>query len=412
MNILFLSSVFPNAIQASRGCFNDKLVRAMARGHQVEVVSPIPWVDLLRGVRRGVRVPMYQRIADPSGIGIHYVPFLYTPKILRRWYGHFYWSSIKGTVRSLIQRTDLVISYWAHPDGEAAVRIGRLVGIPSCVIIGGSDVLLLPRKPSRRRRVQSVLEATDAVVTVNDDLKNAVTRLGVPADKVHVWRQGIDVGRFFPEDRRVARQRLGLPIAGRVVVWVGQMVPIKGLDVLLESCALLRARGIDYHLYLVGHGPLRRELMAQTEAGGLSASITFVGPKLHEELPDWYRAADLSVLPSRSEGLPNVLRESLACGTPFVASNVGGISEIADPESSMLVAPEDPNILADAIAQGLERWSGRSVPVQDRFDNWEESANALIHILTPYVLARSRALTVTSERPVGCLGRSDNTFDL
>ena len=391
MKILFLSSNFPNPIDASRGCFNDSLVRALAIMHQVEVVSPIPWVDLVRGYRRGIRVPTHQRIADPAGFGIHYTPFIYPPKILRRWYGDFYWSSIAETVRPLIRThcPELVIGYWAHPDGEGAVRIGRLVGVPSCVIIGGSDVLLMTRKPSRRRRVQWVLKATDSVITVNDDLKNAVVRLGIRADKVHVWRQGIDIARFQPGDRHLARQQLGIPVAGRVIVWVGRMHPVKGLDILLESCALLRTRGVEYHLYFVGDGPLRRDLVARAEAHGLAAHITFVGPKLHDELPDWYRAADLTVLPSRSEGLPNVLRESLACGTPFVASNVGGIKEIADPSCCLLVPPEDPTFLADAVAQALVRWGGTGRAISAGFHSWEESANALVGIMQPYVTARA-----------------------
>ena len=239
MKILFLSSVFPNAIEESRGRFNDSLVRALAIGHQVEVVSPIPWVDLVKGRRLRIQVPMYRRIQDPAGFGIHYVPFLYTPKVLRRWYGEFYWSSIAGTIRSLIRthRPELVIGYWAHPDGEGAVRIGRLVGVCSCVIIGGSDVLLVNHNPGRRGRVQEVLKLTDAVITVNDDLKRAVMRLGIPGDRVHVWRQGIDVGRFHSGERRLAREQLGIPVQGSVLVWVGRMVPVKGLDILLESCA-------------------------------------------------------------------------------------------------------------------------------------------------------------------------------
>ena len=391
MKILFLSSVFPNAIEPSRGCFNDSLVRALAIRHQVEVVSSIPWVDLVKGYRRGIRVHLYRRIADPAGFGIHYVPFIYPPKILRNRYCAFYWSTIAGTVHSLIQtcRPELIISYWVHPDGEAAVRIGRLVGAPSCVIVGGSDVLLTTRKPSRRRRVQAVLEATDAVITVNDDLKEAVVRLGIRADKVLVWRQGVDVGRFQPGDRHLARQQLGIPVPGRVIVWVGRMVPVKGLDILLESCALLRERGVEYHLYLVGDGPLRRDLVAQAEARRLATHITFVGAKLHQELPDWYRAADLTVLPSRSEGLPNVLRESLACGTPFVASDVGGINEIADPSCCLLVPPEDPTSLADALAQSLARWGETSRAISAGFYSWEESANALVRIMRPYVTARA-----------------------
>jgi teichuronic acid biosynthesis glycosyltransferase TuaC len=330
---------------------------------------------------------MYRRLVDDAGFGIHYVPFLYTPKICRRWYGNFYWASIAGTVRSLMKthRPELIIGYWAHPDGEAAVRIGRLVGAPSCVIIGGSDVLLVTRHPSRRRRIQGVLRATDAVVTVNDDLKRAVVGLGIRTDKVHVWRQGIDRDRFHPGDRLLARQRLGIPDSGHVMVWVGRMVPVKGLDVLLQSCALLRARGVDYRLYLVGDGPLHGDLRARTETQGLAAHVRFVGPKLHDELPDWYRAADLTVLPSRSEGLPNVLRESLACGTPFVASDVGGITEIADPRYSLLAAPENAASLADAITQALARWGGKSRAAPPSFQSWEESANSLVEIMQPYV---------------------------
>ena len=107
------------------GAFNDSLVRALAIDHRVDVVSPIPWVDLVKGHRRGVRFDMCKRLDDPAGFGIHYVPFLYTPKILRRWYGECYWASVAGTVRSLIKTTcpELVIGYWAYPDGAAAVRI-------------------------------------------------------------------------------------------------------------------------------------------------------------------------------------------------------------------------------------------------------------------------------------------------
>ena len=121
----------------------------------------------------------------------------------------------------------------------------------------------------------------------------------------------------------------------------------------------------------------------------VTARVTFAGPKLHDELPDWYRAADLTVLPSRSEGLPNVLRESLACGTPFVASNVGGINEIADPRFGLLVPPEDPEALADAIAQALARWGGQAAAIPSEFQSWKEAASALVRIMEPYVTARA-----------------------
>jgi glycosyltransferase involved in cell wall biosynthesis len=94
--------------------------------------------------------------------------------------------------------------------------------------------------------------------------------------------------------------------------------------------------------------------------------VTFVGYVPHADLPDWYRAADLTVLPSRSEGIPNVLLESIACGTPFVASRVGGIPEVADPLVDRLVAPGDRDALASAIIHALiapSRINRRTMPV-------------------------------------------------
>ncbi len=80
MKLLFVSSNFPNAVNATLGCFNEALVRALARSHDVDVVCPIAWTSLLKGRRHGVRVPLYRRMTDPAGFGVHYVPFFYTPK--------------------------------------------------------------------------------------------------------------------------------------------------------------------------------------------------------------------------------------------------------------------------------------------------------------------------------------------
>jgi glycosyltransferase involved in cell wall biosynthesis len=126
---------------------------------------------------------------------------------------------------------------------------------------------------------------------------------------------------------------------------------------------------------------LRSSLQAAAATLGLSDIVSFVGSRAHDQLPDWYRAADLTVLPSRSEGIPNVLRESLACGTPFVASRVGGIPEIATEPCLRLVPPGDAAALADAIAASLAA-RGESAPTTCS-TSWTESAEALVRILKP-----------------------------
>ncbi len=131
-------------------------------------------------------------------------------------------------------------------------------------------------------------------------------------------------------------------------------MPVKGLDILIEAFARSsRARRAPFTGLLIGEGPLRSSLEAQIARLGLGGRVRLLGPRPHHQLPDWYRAADLFVLPSRSEGVPIVLLESAACGTPFVASRVGGIPEIAHLITSRLVAAGDAGALARAIRPGL-----------------------------------------------------------
>lgn len=359
MHILFISNVFPNPYQPTKGVFNREMVRALARDHTIDVVAPISWVDEWHGGRRAqsrfLGADRRDRVQD--GVEVSYPRYYYPPKVLRQRYGWFFWRSVRREVRRLVdaRRPQAVLGYWVHPDGEAVIRTARQIGVPAIVMTGGSDVLLLAREPARRRRMQHVLHNADAVVAVSRDLATHLVELGVHSEKVTLMSRGVDCERFSPGDRAMARQRLGLPVNGRMLLWVGRMVPVKGIDVLIESCRLLHGRRADFRLDLVGDGPLRPTIESAIAAAGLGAVVSVVGSVAHDKLADWYRSADLTVLSSHSEGIPNVLRESLACGTPFVASRVGGVPELAGERTGWLVPPGDPAALADALDAALNR---------------------------------------------------------
>ena len=142
MKLLLLTNVFPNPWQPTKGVFNLELARALARDHDVRVVAPVAWVDQWPG--RPTEPP-------PATIEVHYPRFYYPPKVLRRLYGWFLWQSVRGTVRRLLRSfaPEAVIGYWAHPDGEVAVRIARMIDVPAVVMVGGSDVLMLARGGGR-----------------------------------------------------------------------------------------------------------------------------------------------------------------------------------------------------------------------------------------------------------------------
>ncbi|MEZ6050312.1 MAG: glycosyltransferase [Planctomycetaceae bacterium] len=360
MNILFLSTVFPDDAEPSRGTYNLELCRALAEDHDVRVVSPRGWTEALPRTLMG-RKYHSEKVLRDTNIKAVYPTYWYPPRFCREQYGDFLWRSSRRAVRELCgdATPDAVLSYWAHPDGEAGLHAARAHGVPSAVIVGGSDVLLLPRCPNRGERVRRVLTESDAVITVSDGLREKVIELGVDAGQVHTVTQGINTKQFHNTDRAAARARLAqqhAPVGQKqaILLWVGRMVEVKRLDVLINAVSALRERGRDFVLCLVGDGPLRSATESLVKERGLVHHVLFAGAVPPVSLGDWYRTADVTVLSSESEGLPNVLRESLACGTPFVSTNVGSIAEIADERYAVLVPPNDAHALASGIDEVLK----------------------------------------------------------
>jgi glycosyltransferase involved in cell wall biosynthesis len=358
------------------GTYNRALAEALAGEHEVKVVAPVTWPDAIRAAVRGARGSARAAAAAPAAAPEVLRPlYVYTPWVFRNQYGFFLRASVRGALRSLFARfrPDVVIGYWAHPDGEAAVAAARESDAVALVVVGGSDVLLLTRDPGRRRAILKVLRSADAVLAVGSALRERVIELGVPAPRVHVFEQGVDLALFNPGDRGAARRRIGLRPDERIVLWVGRMVEVKALDVLIAAGARLRARGVAFQLYLVGDGPLAERVRSWIREAGGEDVMHVVGPVEHARLADWYRAADVTVLASRSEGVPNVLKESLACGTPFVATSVGGIPELVR-EPSQLVPPGDPEALAGAIERRLSSVASTWPPRQS---SWADAASSV-----------------------------------
>jgi teichuronic acid biosynthesis glycosyltransferase TuaC len=386
MRLLFLSNVFPGPLSPGKGVFNHNMVRAVAdNGHRVEVVAPIAWTEWFRASRER-RQALKTHRGEWAGIPTSYPVYFHTPGVLRTKYGRMMWRGIRPTMEQAIERLrpEAIVAYWTHPDGECAVRAARKANIPAFVMSGGSDVLLLSANPSRRRAIERVLQDADGILTVNEDIQRHMIDAGIPGRKISVVRRGFDATRFFSGSQLEARARLGLPTDRPILLWVGRVEPVKGLPTLVEALELLRARGIEFHMLLVGTGELKSSLAADTSRRGLSDYVQWLGAVPHDQLGDYYRAADLTVLPSLSEGVPNVLIESIACGTPFVASAVGGIHEIASPGIDRLVPAGDQHALAEAIRAQL---ASPKLSGSRRFhpDDWPTAARRLIDVIESHI---------------------------
>lgn len=358
MKILFYSYAYPNPLNPGLGTFNRAMIAGLSAEHEVRVVSPVPFVDawdatLKRKLPRGLNDPQFSAVPN---VPAEYITSYYTPKILRSQYGRWMWWSVGRRLHQTMKsfQPDVVLSYWAHPDGEVAVRMAHRHGVPAVVMAGGSDVLVLGRNGKRQQKILNVMHNADAVVTVSEDIASTLSRDGVDLRKLHVVRRGVDRSLFSPGEKLVARRGLAVPENATVLVAVGRLVPVKGHCHLLQACRLLAARRVSFRCYLIGDGPLKGDLQRQITQLGLDGVVELKGNQTQNQLAEWYRAADMTVLPSLSEGVPNVLMESIACGTPFVASDVGGIQEIADSRHDRLVPAASPVALADAIEWQLK----------------------------------------------------------
>src|SRR5690606_25860479 len=150
----------------------------------------------------------------------------------------------------------------------------------------------------------------------------------VPVSRVDVIPLGVDLAQFTPGDRGAARRRTGIPSDERVILTIGRIEPLKGLDVLIESLAQMR--DLDrVGLYIIGgdeHARPELERLAAIARGfGVQDHVHLLGARAHEELADYYRAADIVAVPSFYESFGLVAVEAMACGAPVVASRVGGL---------------------------------------------------------------------------------------
>jgi glycosyltransferase involved in cell wall biosynthesis len=378
MKILALTNLYPNPYQPHRAPYNRHQFRMLAELHPLRVIAPLAWTDEWSARRRKEpALPASRRVVH-DGLTVDHPRYWYTPKLLRGYYGKFFLASVRRTFRKVLDefRPDVVFAPWAYPDGYAAVELARQAGLPVVVQVHGSDIRQLRQFPARRAGTALAVSKAQGVIAVCRDLASGVIALGAAPQRVRVIIDGVDRTRFSPGCKRQAQDRLELPADVRHLLFVGNLVPVKGIDVLLDACRRLPSDE-RWQLHLIGEGPQRLALQRQAKALGIEQHVTFHGALAHEQLPDWFRAADLLVLASRSEGVPNVLLEAMACGLPFVASQVGGIPEIAGLGASALVPPERPDALAAAMSDMLARPAAAATGPRDRREAVAEIAEFL-----------------------------------
>jgi teichuronic acid biosynthesis glycosyltransferase TuaC len=340
----------------------DALVRA---GTEVTVVSPTPWVPPGFG-RLSAKWRRYQQVPTSyllDGVRVFRPRYLALPHGVSR-------SDPALTqllaVRGIgLRRPSVVHTHYAY-QADLGLRLARSWGVPAVLTLHGSDVNTYPNDNARTRRrfIRAVREA-DLVLAVSRALAGKTLEIAGVEPQTHPI--GIDLRTYggLPS-QAVARETLRLPPRDFLVLFVGNLLEGKGI---LELAAALRHwQGQPVTGVFVGDGPLRAEV------AGIPGAIV-VGRRPNTEIPVYLRAADVLALPSHGEGMPTVVVEAGAAGTPVVASAVGGIPELLGDGRGLLVDPKSVDQLSTAIADvranhaaSLRRATALQVFVRELYD--------------------------------------------
>jgi len=392
--VLVFTTLFPNPRQPHRGLFVRHRVAAVAQHCPTHVVAPIlRRAPLPRGVPPS---PRPEVLATPT---VSHPAYATVPGIGRWADAALLYAQTLPHLRRLRAAFpfDVIDAHYAFPDGAAAVLLGAHFRIPVAVTVRGGDLDMLPRYRLRRRAIARTLQRADRIFAVSRHLAARAEELGAPRPAIRVVANGVDRATFCYGDRDRDRQALGIAAAQRLVVCAGNLLAEKGQHLLVEALGHTAPDTGAPHLVVIGSDPsasgaYRRRLEHLIDRHGLRDRARLLGAVDQAILARWYRAADVLVLPTFREGAPNVVREALACGTPVVASCVGGVPELVSSDAlGLLVEPGDVGALSAAIGEALRRdWDRRRIAMLAAGRDWDSVGTEVAGELTALVAERSR----------------------
>lgn len=312
-------------------------------------------------IKRGDKVYVltypHQDIKDLDGISVE-TAFTVNIKGLR---GLLFFISALFKLFSMVRRYDIDIihAHFLIPPGLIAVLVGRLTRKKVAVTVHGSDIFIQAKNPILRSLIKYTLKKADIIAVVDETIRDKIVELEIDGmgSKIKITPNAVDLEKFNPQNRSSVLEEIGLNTQP-VILFVGNLVPQKGLKYLLQAKKQMKTPA---QLVIVGDGPLMYELQKMVKTGKIK-DVYFTGKRrdVNQIMP----GADVFVLPSTSEGLPITLIEALASGLPAVATDVGGVKELITSDVGFIIEPRNTEELTEALDQILENTQRRKKMAQ------------------------------------------------
>lgn len=387
LKIALLTTSFPRFEGDHAGSFVYKYAQGLARlGYRVKALAPRDpqvtdngdWCDVEVEYFKYFIPESFQTLAYGAGIVSRI-----KQNILRLFLIPFFMASFIFSTFRTGGNSDLIHACWA-PAGAAALLVKFFKKIPVVINLWGSD-FLLPRIPGFGYLLRILTRNADAVICESLHFKKRLTQFGIPEAKISVIPNGVDLEIFKTRDKHSARNQLALPKDKTMILNISGMSPVKGQKYLIEAIPEIIEENKTVRFVFIGDGETRKELESLVSARGLDPYVLFAGIQKTSQIPLWLNAADIFVLPSLSEGNPNVLLEAMASGLPIVATTVGGIPEmIRDGREGLTVSPKSPKSLARKITLLIrdkilrERLGQNGLKtVRENYGTWERQSEKL-----------------------------------
>lgn len=393
MNILVLTTLYPNNVQHRHGIFIENRVKELVKRYpevKVKVLAPVPYFP------SWLPIEEYKKYSEVEGkeirceLEVFHPKYWVIPKIGMNITPHFLYQTCLKSI-SEIQATgfiiDVIDAHYFYPDGVVASWIGKKLNIPVMVTARGSDINVIPENKIARKRIVKALTDIQASAAVSQALADEMVKLAPKATAPVVLRNGVDLDFFHPNANK---PELPFTLAEdeKLILSVGNLVELKGHHLVIEALNSLD----KVKLIIIGEGEQKNTLQKLVEKLSLTDRVYFTGNIMQAELPGYYAAADVLVLASSREGMPNVLLESLACGTPVVATDVGGSSEVInDSYVGELIVVRNVISVARALTKVLANKTVRDKirQLSQQF-GWQETSGKQYKLLNKLRLVKGR----------------------
>ena len=405
MKLLTITTLYPNANDPKHGIFVENRLRQLRQHYpdvECTVIAPVPWFPFEHPVfgqySQYASVP---KVEQRHGITVYHPRYAVIPKIGMQLTPHTLQRCLYGQIRTLQKEGltfDLIDGHYFFPDGVAIANVAKQFNLPFTVTARGTDINLIPQYARPLRQIQHVLQHSNHNLAVCEALRQEMIMHGANPSKTTTARNGVDLDLFhFADEQRksVIREKLGLPRQGPIFISVGLLVERKGHHLIIEA---MRSHP-DAHLLIAGTGPKKNHLKQLANERHVSKQVTFLGALSQPELADYFRACDLSILASNREGWANVLLESMACGTPVVATNIWGTPEVVKIPAAGQLVERDSQSIANGIAQLLADLPSRQATrdYAEQF-SWEDTSHLLYRLFSTLISPAN--LSAPKQQPV------------